>query len=89
VCAFACGALARPAVKSDPGNGQQGEKARVGIGAYFQRDKEKGDTLSVKSLLKGSPAQMCNQVCRACLSERRAPPRRCGAGARAAATEPR
>ena len=60
----------------------------MGIGAYFQRDKEKGDTLSVKSLLKGSPAQMCNQVCRACLSERRAPPRRCGAGARAAATEP-
>jgi C-terminal processing protease CtpA/Prc len=40
----------------------QGEKARVGIGAYFQRDKDIDSVLSVKSLLKGSPAQQCNKI---------------------------
>mmetsp|Transcript_8873 Transcript_8873/g.21948 ORF Transcript_8873/g.21948 Transcript_8873/m.21948 type:complete len:157 (-) Transcript_8873:83-553(-) len=39
-----------------------GEKARVGIGAYFQRDKALDSVLSVKSLLKGSPAQQCAKI---------------------------
>ncbi|EKX35389.1 hypothetical protein GUITHDRAFT_155501 [Guillardia theta CCMP2712] len=38
------------------------EKAKVGIGAYFQRSKEEEDMLQVKSLLKGSPAQLCNKI---------------------------
>eukprot|EP00293_Proteomonas_sulcata_P013945 CAMPEP_0184291698 /NCGR_PEP_ID=MMETSP1049-20130417/3632_1 /TAXON_ID=77928 /ORGANISM="Proteomonas sulcata, Strain CCMP704" /LENGTH=145 /DNA_ID=CAMNT_0026599205 /DNA_START=67 /DNA_END=501 /DNA_ORIENTATION=- len=39
-----------------------GEKARVGIGAYFQRNKDRNDILQVKSLLKGSPAQLCGEI---------------------------
>uniref|UniRef100_A0A7S0MG07 PDZ domain-containing protein n=1 Tax=Cryptomonas curvata TaxID=233186 RepID=A0A7S0MG07_9CRYP len=38
------------------------EKAKVGIGVYFQRSKEDEGALVVKSILKGSPSQLSNKV---------------------------
>mmetsp|Transcript_33513 Transcript_33513/g.69225 ORF Transcript_33513/g.69225 Transcript_33513/m.69225 type:complete len:162 (+) Transcript_33513:170-655(+) len=49
-------------MRGDSEIGGIADKARVGIGAYFQRNKEQQDALQVKSLLKGSPAQLCNKV---------------------------
>jgi C-terminal processing protease CtpA/Prc len=62
--AFACPAFSGHLVAdaSERFVALQGEKARVGIGAYFQRDKDIDSVLSVKSLLKGSPAQQCNKI---------------------------
>mmetsp|Transcript_6767 Transcript_6767/g.15853 ORF Transcript_6767/g.15853 Transcript_6767/m.15853 type:complete len:164 (+) Transcript_6767:194-685(+) len=49
-------------MRGDSEIGGIADKARVGIGAYFQRNKEQQDALQVKSLLKGSPAQLCNKI---------------------------
>ena len=38
------------------------EKTKVGIGAYFHRSKDDDELLQVKSLLKGSPAQVSERI---------------------------
>mmetsp|Transcript_17878 Transcript_17878/g.49531 ORF Transcript_17878/g.49531 Transcript_17878/m.49531 type:complete len:192 (+) Transcript_17878:230-805(+) len=55
-------ASAHSSRQTSPGRDSAYEKAKVGIGVYFQRSKEDDGALVVKSILKGSPSQLSNKV---------------------------